>query len=165
MESEVSSERSAAVAPRPLAELLHCPPPVGNLLTSAATPVELESGEVLFYQNEPCRGLYLVAAGQLQRRAERFDSRLTLGPVRVGELVELAAALGSERHTCTLSAVGDASLIKLPIEALHSAFQSYPPLRMQLLEELAREVSRAYEACFRARFLRSKRGGLPAETA
>jgi CRP-like cAMP-binding protein len=33
------------------------------------------------------------------------------------------------------------------MEALTLAFQSHPPLRMQLLEELAREVSRAYNAC------------------
>jgi CRP-like cAMP-binding protein len=39
------------------------------------------------------------------------------------------------------------SLLLLPIETLSQAFEVYPPLRMQLLEELAREVSRAYNAC------------------
>jgi hypothetical protein len=35
----------------------------------------------------------------------------------------------------------------LPIEALQQVFVNYPPLRMRLLEELAREVSRAYLSC------------------
>jgi CRP-like cAMP-binding protein len=32
----------------------------------------------------------------------------------------------------------------LPVDALGQAFETHPPLRMQLLAELAREVSRAY---------------------
>jgi CRP-like cAMP-binding protein len=44
----------------------------------------------------------------------------------------------------------------LPIEALSQAFQSYPPLRMQLLEELAREVSRAYDTCCLNRAVNSR---------
>ena len=37
--------------------------------------------------------------------------------------------------------------MRLPKEALQRAFELYPPLRMRLLEELAREVSRAYGMC------------------
>jgi CRP-like cAMP-binding protein len=147
MWSEASSGRIAAVAPRPLAELLDCPAPVSSQLNRAARSLDLQSGEVAFHQFETCRGLYLAVTGQLQRRALRLDTRVTLGPVRTGELVELAAALSHGLHSYTLSALGDASLLMLPIEALDRAFQSYPGLRMQLLEELAREVSRAYAVC------------------
>jgi hypothetical protein len=44
------------------------------------------------------------------------------------------------------------------MESLNLAFQDYPPLRMQLLEELAREVSRAYYACWLNRTARVRRG-------
>ena len=91
--------------------------------------------------------LYLVVSGQFLRKTERLETRLTLGPARAGDLVELAAALGDGRHTYTLSAQTPGSLLLLPIEALQQAFEGYPPLRMRLLEELAREVSRAYNAC------------------
>jgi CRP-like cAMP-binding protein len=152
MQSEASSGRSEAVAPRPLAELLQCPPVIGNLLNRAAVPFAFEPGARVFSQFDLCRGLYLVISGQFQRRTERVETRLSLGPVRAGELVELAAALGRSRHTYTLSAVTPASVLMLPVEALHRVFEAHPPLRMQLLEELAREVSRAYEACTRGRF-------------
>jgi len=44
----------------------------------------------------------------------------------------------------------------LPMESLVEAFSEYPPLRMQLLEELAREVSRGYMASSQSRILRTR---------
>ena len=144
MQPEARSRRMEAVQAHPLAELLECPPEAGKLLESSARCIDFEAGEIVFRQSEACQGLYLVVSGQFLRRAERQRSRLTLATARPGELVELAAALGDGRHTYTLSALIPGSMLLLPMEALRQAFQNYPPLRMRLLEELAREVSRAY---------------------
>ena len=147
MQPAAFSERHDIVAARPIAELLACPPAVGNLLNASAECIEFEAGDVLFHQNDICQGLYVVIAGQLLRKAARLDSRLTLGAVRAGEVVELAAMLGDVRHTYSLVAQTTGTVMRLPKEALSRAFQSYAPLRMQLLAELAREVSRAYGIC------------------
>jgi CRP-like cAMP-binding protein len=45
----------------------------------------------------------------------------------------------------------------LPIDALRDAFVHHPPLRMRLLEELAREVSRAYITCCMTRVMPARR--------
>ncbi|HEV2136190.1 MAG TPA: cyclic nucleotide-binding domain-containing protein [Terracidiphilus sp.] len=147
MEAVARSGRLDAVAPRPLAELLDCPPMAGTFLNRAAKTVELAPGQHVFRQGAACRGLYVVVSGQFVRKTERMKARLTLGKTRAGDLVELAAALGDGVHTYTLCAQSEGTLLMLPIEDLRCAFQSYPPLRMKLLEELAREVSRAYIAC------------------
>jgi hypothetical protein len=147
MQREARSRRIEAVQAHPVAELLECPPAVGLLLNQAAQCLSLDAGQIVFRQAGICRGLYLVISGQFLRRAERMQTPLTLGPARAGELVELAAALGDGRHTYTLVAQAPGSVLMLPTEALNQAFQSYPPLRMKLLEELAREVSRAYNTC------------------
>jgi hypothetical protein len=147
MQAEAISGRLDAVAAHPLAELLECPPSAGNLLNGSAQCVDFDSGDVVFRQHGECKGLYVVVSGQFLRKAERLKTRLTLGPARAGDLVELAATLGDGRHTYTLCAQTPGSLLLLPIEALSQAFESYPPLRMRLLEELAREVSRAYLSC------------------
>lgn len=147
MQAEARSERLDAVAPHPLAELLDCPMTAGELLNGAAQMVELGPGQFVFRQGASCRGLYVVVSGRFVRKTERLETRLTLGQTRAGDLVELAAALGDGVHTYTLSAQTAGALLMLPIEELRRAFQSYPPLRMKLLEELAREVSRAYIAC------------------
>ncbi len=147
MQPEATTGQAVNAAPHPLAELLACPPETGKLLNGSARSVEVKAGESVFRQSEACEGLYVVVAGEFVRKAERKQARVTLGQVKAGDLVELAAALGDGRHTYTLTAVSPASLLLLPMGALQQAFEAYPPLRMQLLEELAREVSRAYNAC------------------
>jgi CRP-like cAMP-binding protein len=157
MRAEAKARELQAVAAHPVSELLACPPGTSSLLTAAAQTLTFGQGDVIFRQASVCSGLYLVIQGQLQRRTERLDTRVTLGMARPGDLVELAAALGDRTHTYSLLAQGSGSLLLLPMEALQRAFDSYPPLRMQLLEELAREVSRAYHACSITRGLRTRR--------
>jgi CRP-like cAMP-binding protein len=150
MQFAISEQRDPAAA-RPIAELLACPPAVSNLLNASAECVEFQPGDVIFHQNDLCLGLYVVISGQLLRKAARLDSRVTLGTVRAGEVMELAAMLGDARHTYTLLAQTPGTVMRLPKETLSRAFQQYAPLRMQLLGELAREVSRAYGACCASR--------------
>jgi CRP-like cAMP-binding protein len=154
-----------AVQAHPLAELLECPPETGNLINRTAQCIDFAAGDIVFRQSGICQGLYLVVSGQFQRRTERLQSRLTLSPARTGDLVELAATLGDGRHTYTLSAQTSGSVLMLPMEALSQAFQNYPVLRMRLLEELAREVSRAYNACCQNRTARVRRRGTEASLA
>ncbi len=157
MAAEARERIMAATAAHPVSELLACPLAISNLLTAAAQTIAFDAGEIIFRQGSPCAGLYLVIQGQLQRRTERLSSRITLGTARPGELIELAAALGDHRHTYSLLGQVAGSLLMLPMEALQRAFESHPPLRMQLLEELAREVSRAYHACSLAHCARTRR--------
>ena len=147
MQAEARSARLESVAAHPLSELLECPADAGNLLSGSAQCLDVHSGETVFRQNDPCKGLYVVVSGLFVRKTERLNSRLTLGPARAGDLVELAATLGDGHHTYTLTAQTQGSLLMLPIEMLAKVFETYPPLRMRLLEELAREVSRAYLSC------------------
>jgi CRP-like cAMP-binding protein len=151
--------RFASVAAHPLAELLECPPETGKLLSGAAQCVAFQPGDAIFRQNEECRGLYVVVSGELLRKAERMNTRITLGPAHAGDLLELAAALGVNRHTYTLSALTAGSLLMLPMEALQQAFGRHPALRMRLLQELAREVSRAYTTCCMSRATPVRRRG------
>ncbi len=158
MQREARSRRMEALRAHPVAELLECPPAIGLLLNMSAKLISFDAGEVVFRQSGICQGLYLVVTGQFLRRSERLETRLTLAPARPGELVELAAALGDGRHTYTLAAQTAGSVLMLPIDTLSHAFQSYPPLRMRLLEELAREVSRAYITCCFGRAMKPRRG-------
>ncbi len=146
MQSAAGLGRNQAAA-RPLAELLACPASTASLLNASAEYIEFATGETIFRQSAKCRGLYLVISGQLQRKTDRLQTRLILGSVYAGEIVELAAALGDGVHTYTLVAQVSGSLMMLPMEALEEAFHLHPPLRMRLLEELAREVSCAYVTC------------------
>ena len=163
VQPELRLERLAAVAAHPLAELLDCPHDAGSLLASTSRTLDYAGGQVVFRQNETANGLYVVVSGEFARKAERLNMRVMLGTARPGDLLELAAALGDGRHTYTLSAITPGSLLLLSIEALHRAFDGYPPLRMRLLEELAREVSRAYITCCLGRTTPTRRRPAAAE--
>jgi CRP-like cAMP-binding protein len=134
------------VHPHPIAELLDCPSRARDLLDGSAQSMNFDVCETVFRQGARCRGLYVIISGQFVRKAERREARLVLGSARPGHLVELAPLLSDGVHTCSLSAQEAGSLLMLPKEALYEAFAEYPPLRMHLLEELAREVSRGYIA-------------------
>lgn len=149
-------------APHPLAELLQCPEYVGSMLSGSSRSIGCDAGIEVFRQHDLCKGLYLVVSGSFVRKTERMNTRLTLGSARPGDLVELAAALGVGRHTYTLRALTAGSLLLLPIQALNHSFESYPQLRMRLLEELAREISRGYLACCMSRIDRRRQGSLTA---
>jgi CRP-like cAMP-binding protein len=153
MQSAAISGRRDAAAAHSIAELLACPPAVGNMLNASAECIEFDAGDEIFHQNDICQGLYVLLSGYMLRKA----ARLTLGTVRAGELTELAAMLGDVRHTFTLVAQTKGTAMRLSKEALHRAFQLYAPLRMQLLEELAREVSRAYGICCATRLAGMRR--------
>lgn len=157
IQEEAKSGRMISVAAHPLAELLECPAEAGDLLNGSAQSIEVNAGDVVFRQHDPCKGLYVVVSGLFVRKAERMKTRLTLGSARVGDLVELAATLGDGRHTYTLTAQSAGSVLLLPINALTKVFEKYPPLRMRLLEELAREVSRAYLSCSINRAVHTRR--------
>lgn len=157
MQTDALRARLEAVAAHPVAELLECPPETGSLLNGSTQSIEVQAGQVVFQQSDRCKGLYLIVSGVFARRTERLDAHLVLGPARAGDLLEIAAALGDGRHTYTLIAQEPGSVLMLPFDELKSAFEAYPPLRMQLLEELAREVSRAYILCCMSRTARTRR--------
>jgi CRP-like cAMP-binding protein len=145
--SETKPQTGTNAAARPLAELLACSMEASALLNGSSACISFDAGETIFRQGDRSRGLYLVVSGDLMRKAERKHSRVTLGSVRAGDLLELAAALGDGVHTYTVTAQTPGILMLLPISALHQAFAAYPPLQMHLLQELAREVSRSYANC------------------
>ena len=139
-------ERAYSVTPRPLAELLACPGPIANQLGGSAQRKEYSAGEMIFLQNSESEGLYLLLAGEFYRSADRRDKRVALPPLHTGDLAELAAVLGESGHTYSLMAAVPSACLLFPRPSLMKAFAEYPPLRMRLLEELGREVSRAYRS-------------------
>ncbi len=159
------AEQMELAHPHPIAELLDCPSPARDLLDTSAQFMDFDVLETVFRQGASCRGLYVVISGQFVRKAERLETRLVLGSVRPGQLVELAPLLCDGIHTYTLGTQQAGSVLMLPKDALYDAFRLYPPLRMHLLEELAREVSRGYIASCRdwALRMRQRTTGLPAD--
>jgi hypothetical protein len=54
VQPETRIERLAAVAARPLSELLECPQNAGSVLTGASRCLDFDAGQVIFRQQEAC---------------------------------------------------------------------------------------------------------------
>lgn len=148
---------SSGAVPQPLTFLFECPKEVEKKLGAATERRSFVDGQVLFEQNQACDGLYLILAGEFARATDRWGTRLSLSPLHAGDLVELAAILGDGQYTSTVTATSSAAVMVFPRTALEEAFAAFPPLRMRLLEELGREVSRAYAIVSFGRGLRTRR--------
>jgi CRP-like cAMP-binding protein len=146
---------------RPLTELLACPDSIGARLGTSALRRDYLKGDKLFAQGAPAEGLFLLLAGDFWRTAEHREKRLSLAPLRSGDLAELGAVLGESAHTYTLLAASPAAALLFPACELQQVFDVYPPLRMHLLEELAREVSRSYGAILIPRRTRNRHVAVP----
>jgi len=145
-----------SVTPRPLTELLACPGSLEQRLGASSERRDYKAGDLLFSQGAECEGLYLLLAGEFCRSSYRRDKRVNLGILHPGDLVELAAVLGDGGHNYSLQATTDATALLFPMATLRAAFQEYSPLRMHLLEELGREVSRAYGSVYVQRKTRTR---------
>jgi CRP-like cAMP-binding protein len=139
-------EQVDAMARHFWSDILDCSVAADALLSHSSQSIDFREGDVVFSQAGICKGLYLIVSGRFLRRMEGSRKQVWQESVGAGELVEVAAALGGYRHNYTLSAQTAGSVVLLPAGVLKQAFQSYPPLRMRLLGELAHEVSLAYGA-------------------
>jgi CRP-like cAMP-binding protein len=151
-------EHVYTATPRPLAELLDCPGPISEQLGNSVERKAYAAGDMVFVQNAQSKGLYLLLGGEFYRSAERREKRVALGKLHGGDLAELAAILGDGTHTYSLMASAPSEALLFPGNSLLQAFTDYPPLRMRLLEELGREVSRAYHAVHIPRRTRAHSG-------
>lgn len=156
---QINSDKltSPMAVSQPLNLLLSCPSEIEQRLGSVTVRRNYTDGEVLFEQNTPCDGLYLILAGEFSRATDRWETHLSLAPLHAGDLVELAAILGEGKHSSTVVATAPSAALVFPRSALEEAFAAYPPLRMHLLEELGREVSRAYTMLSFGRGVRTRR--------
>jgi CRP-like cAMP-binding protein len=150
---------NSAVAPRPLTELLACPGSLEQRLGASSERRDYKAGDLIFSQGDRCEGLFLLLAGEFCRSSYRRDKRVNLGILHPGDLVELAAVLGDGGYNFSLQATTDAAALLFPMSVLRAAFQEYSPLRMHLLEELGREVSRAYGSVYVQRKTRNRHPG------
>lgn len=157
MDTPKDKPNSSVASSQPLNLLLSCPVEVEQKLGAATERRNYNDGEILFEQGEACDGLYLIVSGDFARKTERWETHLNLSPLHAGDLVELAAILGDGKHTSTAVATGSASALVFPRAALDEAFVAYPLLRMHLLEELGREVSRAYAMLSFGRKMRTRK--------
>jgi CRP-like cAMP-binding protein len=100
----------------------------------------------IFYQGEPCLGLFILCSGQVKlTRANRFGKEQILGIINPPGLLEEKDLFTTERHGASAEAIEDVTITFLKKEALLDLFKKNPETALAMVVKLARELEGAQD--------------------
>jgi len=115
-------------------------------LQKQATPVALDSGNVLFRQGEAPTGVYIVRKGSAKLMS-RSDGDVVLNlEAGAGSLLGVPAVIGSKPYSLTAEAIDGAEVSVVKCEDFVHLMHTDPQLSFRVLRVLAEEVRYAREA-------------------
>lgn len=110
-------------------------------LAALARRVFIGKGQVLFFADEPARGIYYVEQGQIKLFNSGPDGReAVLHIMGRGEQFGETAAFGRKTYPATAMAIADSVLLLIPLEALFAAMRANPELAGNMLAEMSRKL-------------------------
>jgi CRP-like cAMP-binding protein len=126
--------------PSGIAELLS-----ESLLCGAAKMLDLSARTILFRQDEPPCGFYLLREGELSRFHLSPQGSTELPNANPGSVLGLVASTQSALHAYTASAHSNCWLEFVPRDVWLELIQARPLLRLRALRLMAGELSQAYQ--------------------
>lgn len=91
--------------------------------------VEVESGQILFYQGEPSDSVFILISGKLAALTTDSNGQFkTVGHIKTGEIVGELGALSKEPRSLTIRAVKSSLLLKLPSKEFIDICYLYPAI-------------------------------------
>ena len=115
-------------------------------MEASGSEMELQAGEILFKQNDPCDGLYWIASGVLVVLQDNLDEPRLLTFRYPGQAVGEIALLENVRRTASIAAIAPTRLRYLSKEKFQGLLALIPGFGveiMRLLSSRLREVKPA----------------------
>jgi len=101
---------------------------------------DVKRGQHLFYEGEPLLSLFVVRRGCIKAWVQANGSHEQIVRFYLpGEVLGLNA-IGRRQHRSTATALGKASILELPFEALQSIVDSAPDLNHRIYRMLSEEI-------------------------
>lgn len=104
-------------------------------IASRCRPVSRRAGENLFLEGDPCRGLYILAAGRVKCYRTSPEGREQILRVleRPGDVFCTTAAFSTGAHIVTADAMTDASLHVIDVETMRRVALDEPSVALALV--------------------------------
>jgi len=100
----------------------------------------------IFYQGEPCLGLFILCSGQVKlTRANRFGREQITGIIDPPGLLEEKDLFTTERHGVSAEAIDDVTVTFLKKEVLLNLFKKNPETALTMIVKLAQELEGAQD--------------------
>lgn len=144
MKSSISKERSI-VQLDPTAFLAD--PELICALTEHATPIVCDTDRILFQQDEPAAGLYILHEGQATiSMTSQLGQAILSVQARDGSLLGLPGLVSNQPYSLTALAHAGARVSFLGRSEFTAFMESNPTLAFKILQVLAAEVRSARQA-------------------
>jgi CRP/FNR family transcriptional regulator len=118
------------------------PEEVDRLDEMVSTRRKVKRGESVFHSGEPFSALYAVRVGFFKTRLTSSDGRdQVTGFFMGGELLGLDG-IGTEKHTCTATALEDSDVCVIPFARLEDLSRNFEPLQHHFHKMMSREIVR-----------------------
>jgi CRP/FNR family transcriptional regulator len=104
-------------------------------VASRCRPMTRRAGENLFMEGDPCRGLYILAAGRLKCYRASAEGREQILKVleRPGEIFCTTAAFSTGSHIVTADAMTDTALHVIDVETMRRVALEEPTVTLALI--------------------------------
>jgi CRP/FNR family transcriptional regulator len=120
-----------------------------RVLNKRCVVVPCETDRVLFRQDEPAIGIFIVHKGGVTLSLVSQDGHsLFAAQARPLSILGLAGVIGDKTYTLTATAGGGAEISFISSGDLKALMVAEPPLSIKVLELLAAEVRSARKALF-----------------
>lgn len=107
--------------------------------------VTLKDGEVLFYEGDMSREMYIVQEGEVRIVREKNGKQVTIGTIKRGEFVGEMSLLESLPRSATAIAIGKVSLISLDPAGIIVKIRRDPTFAYEMMQQLSRRIRQMNE--------------------
>lgn len=110
-------------------------------LASVMHPIEVDAGELVFYEGLPAHGLYILCEGKIKvaKRLKGGRSQI-LKLLAPGEVLGEKTMFDQETYTCYAKALEPSRLMFIAREDFLALIRKYPDVAIRLIEKLSREL-------------------------
>ncbi|MBC7317913.1 Crp/Fnr family transcriptional regulator [Candidatus Bipolaricaulota bacterium] len=110
-------------------------------LASVMHPIEVDAGELVFYEGLPAHGLYILCEGKIKvaKRLKGGRSQI-LKLLAPGEVLGEKTLFDQETYTCYAKALELSRLMFIAREDFLAFIRKYPDVAIRLIEKLSREL-------------------------
>jgi DNA-binding response OmpR family regulator len=101
---------------------------------------EFRKNQILYYESDFAKGLYLVVEGKVKTIKLSEDGReLMTGMYGVGNYIGINAALSNSPYTDTATAIEDSKVCMIPTEEMEKVLSLYPDVARKFIHLLSRD--------------------------
>jgi CRP/FNR family transcriptional regulator len=117
-----------------------------ELLDAARVTNLYQPGQVLFYQGNPCLGIFCVESGELAlRKTDESGHSVIVRLVHAGQTLGYRAFFAGDNYTATCEALTEAQVCFIDKEAVRQLIHRNPALGLQFLRTVSEDLREAEE--------------------